>query len=294
MTEKHLVLPEHVTPSEGQLVMIEAESGPYETIFITADEYASIKAAREKNVPLTAELTEEQRIIAQRKEAINLLKLPNEYNINILLTTFEKEIRDSIKRHRTNMLKPLTDAKNVLLRLETENMIEEEGRFDFTGANAIPFETACTHCRGIGEIYKFFRSAVEVDCKFCTTEEHESAGTGHLYIPCRVCKGKKEYVPYKKKTAVPCYKCKDGDGNPTGRERVKCLPCRGTAKFKKLVIDAKIKSTTHCHHCKGCGFHLPDPPPKKAKKATAHVKTPDNPVLSTDLAEQIKQASVQE
>ena len=292
MTDKQ-VATENVTPSKEELVMIEAPEGPCETMLVTADERDAILSARLNGIPVTAEITEEQRIIAQRTEAINLLNLGSSFDIQTLLESFESQIRGSIKKHRTNMLKPLTEAKNLLLRLEVEKMIEETGRFDFTGENAVPFETACINCRGIGEIYKFFRSAVEMDCKFCTTEENESAGVGYRYIPCRVCKGKKEYIPYKKKTPVPCHRCKDENGNPTGKERVKCIPCHGTGKYRKLVIDSKIKSTTHCHHCKGRGFHLPDPPPKKAKKVTPE-RIPDNPVLSTDLAEQIKQANTSE
>jgi DnaJ-class molecular chaperone len=64
----------------------------------------------------------------------------------------------------------------------------------------------------------------------------------------------------------------------------KCRRCRGKGKFRKTVIDSKIKSTTHCKTCKGRGFIVPDDrfPPRKGQ-----AKTPDNPVIKTEDLENI-------
>jgi len=229
-------------------------------------------------------------------EASKLLNLPDAYDVPTMLTAFENEIHASINNKKTRMLKPLTEAKNILLRSQIEQMIEENGRFDLAGM--IPFEEACIHCKGSGELYKFFRKAATVPCKFCTDGKPED--NGYVFITCRACKGTTRYKKQQKGLTinVECTRChKDAEGKPTGQERVKCRACLGKATFRKLVIDSTIKSTTHCRHCKGRGFVLPEPPAKKAKAhktEKSYDATPANPVISADLGAQLKGAEVKE
>ena len=230
-------------------------------------------------------------------EASKLLNLPDAYDVPTMLTAFENEIHASIDNKKTRMLKPLTEAKNILLRAQIEQMIEKDGRFDLVGM--IPYEEACISCKGSGELYKFFRKAATVPCKFCTEGKPEE--NGYVFITCRACKGTKRYKKNQKGLTinVECTRChKDEEGKPTGQERVKCRACLGKAVFRKLVIDSKIKSTTHCRHCKGRGFLLPEPPAKKskaaAKKDDRPAAEPANPVISADLGEKLKQVEVKE
>ena len=229
-------------------------------------------------------------------EASKLLNLPDAYDVPTMLVAFENEIHASINNKKTRMLKPLTEAKNIILRNQVEQMVEETGRFDLTGL--VPFEEGCIPCRGTGELYKFFRKAATVPCKFCT--DGKSEDNGYVFIPCRACKGTKRYKKRQKGLTinVECTRCHpDEEGNPSGLERVKCRACMGKATFRKLVIDSKIKSTTHCRHCKGRGFVLPEPPAKQAKAAkveTPHTATPSNPVISADLGAQLKGVEVKE
>ena len=238
--------------------------------------------------PATAQQVESFVQITTMAEAANLLNLEDDYDVETLLTQFEKEIHASIDNKKTRMLKPLTDAKNILLRHEVEQMVEESGKFSFEGL--IPFETGCRACRGTGELYKFYRQSATEPCNKCED--------GRALIPCRACKGT---TRYKKKQGnlhinVDCTRCaKDSEGNLMGKEYVKCRACRGTGTYRKLVIAPKIKSTTHCRECKGRGFTLPEPPPKAAKiTTTVKAAEPENPVLSADLGTKLKEATVKE
>ena len=251
----------------------------------------------DEDTPATLQDVEKVVAVSTMTEAVTLLKL-GDYDIPTMLSAFENEIHSSIDNKQTRMLKPLTEAKNIIMRHEIEQMIEANGRFDLAGL--IPYEEACISCKGAGELYKFFRKAATVPCKFCTDGKPED--NGYVFITCRACKGTKRYRKTQKdlKINVACTRCyKDPETKePTGQERVKCRACLGKATFRKLVIDSKIKSTTHCRHCKGRGFTLPDPPPKPDRKETDRIvrqaKNPDNPVISADLGAKLKNVEVKE
>lgn len=304
MTEK-LVATEKVTPGT-ELVMIENPNfGFFETILVTADEKRMIDEERAKadekeriklqqllaeaDLPATAEQTEATAIVHTVSAAEDFLALPDEYDVPTFLTAFERKIRQAILDKEFKFLKPYTESKSVILRSITEQMVAEHGKFNFEGL--IPYTEACIHCNGLGEKYKFFRETKDEDCKDCTGPEHKDAGKGYLFIKCRSCGGKKVYT--KGKTPKPCTRCyKDERGKPTGVERVRCRQCRGTSIFTKMVIAPKIKSTTHCHHCKGRGFVLPEP--EKERETPARIVSPANPVITEDLAAKIKSANTDE
>lgn len=237
--------------------------------------------------PATAQQVDAYVQITSIAEAANLLNLEDNYNVLQLLTSFEESIHKAIADKKTRMLKPLTDAKNILLRHEVELQVAKEGKFTFT--DIIPFDTACISCRGTGEIYKFFREPVTESCTKCEN--------GYVLIKCRACQGTTKYG---KKNAnlhvniVECTRCeKDAEGKPTGKEKVKCRDCRGTGKYRKLAIAPKIKSTTHCRDCKGRGFTLPEPE-HKPKSKTPRTEELSNPVISEDIGNKLKSATVTE
>lgn len=249
-------------------------------------------AGEEQEIFATAQDLEELISVGNIDEASKLLNVKSDVNIPTMLTSFEESIHNSIEDKKTRMLKPLTEAKNILLRSKIEHMIKDTGRFDLTGM--IPFKEACISCKGTGEIYKFFRIGETEPCKFCTDGEPED--NGYVFITCRVCKGTKIHEG---KECARCHRDPKTD-LPIGKERVKCRQCRGKAIWRKLVIDSKIKSTTHCRHCKGRGFTLPEPPVKKVKTVTPQtdrrkkIGSLGNPVISAQLGEQLKRANIKE
>jgi hypothetical protein len=197
-------------------------------------------------------------------DAEKILGIKNEppYDIKKLLHEYHIGFEVLMENREFKKLRPLTDAKNIILRHLIENQVEENGRFDMEGV--IPFEDACTSCHGTGELYKFFRRVVTLDCKFCE-------GEGEVTLECRACGGSGRYIREygDLKIDVACKKCdKDPEtGDPLGVVTYKCRRCRGKGTFRKTVIDSKIKSTTHCKVCKGRGFIVPDDrfPPRRGQ-----------------------------
>ena len=246
------------------------------------------EVATKTSDPTEAQFVEEAIRQTSVEEAERLIKPGNEYDITRLLTAFELEFNVRLKNKDTKSLRMLTDAKNVLLRNKIEQMVEKDGRFNLSGL--IPFETACLSCKGTGEIYKFFKQTIPVDCKFCDQDENGKS-TGRKTVRCKSCKGTGKF---KKPNGqeVDCRTCdKDENGKPTGTVTFKCRKCRGTGTFQRLAIDSKIKSTTHCKACKGRGFISEEKTAPKKKPKTLPLK---QPVLSADLGEQIKAALVKE
>jgi DnaJ-class molecular chaperone len=170
-----------------------------------------------------------------------------------------------------------------------------------------PFENSCIHCKGTGEIYKFVKKTVEVNCHIC-------AGKGELKITCPECKGK----PITKEIQCPTCKgsgryirrwpeggginvsCRRCHGKKTIMEEVekcekcngektvvvKCAECRGKGKKRKAVLDHTIKSTTPCPVCEELGFTRNIKPKKLPKPKPRH--EPANPVIPQDLAGAIR------
>lgn len=264
-----------------------------EVDIIVIDDFPPSNANKQKSF-VTAQDLQTEISVHNVDEAAKVLDMDwidgvsTKYKIPVMLSIFEDRIRSSIKNKKTKMLKPLTEAKNILLRSEIEKMIEKDGRFNLVGM--IPFEEACISCKGTGELYKFFRTETSVPCKFCTNGKPEN--DGYIFIQCHVCKGTKVY---EEKECPNCYRDPKTD-LPTGKEQIKCRACRGHAIFHKWPIDSKIKSTTHCRHCKGRGFTLPEPPPRKPKKfnkiksSPKHISSFGTPVISAQLGEQLKKA----
>jgi len=220
-------------------------------------------------LPATAQDVATAKLLVDIEEAEALLGFgkKKDYSVNDLLKSFEVCFQVFEENGETKKILPLTNAKNILMRHQIEQMVAENGRFDVTGM--IPFEKICLSCRGTGELYKFFRRVVPTPCKFCK-------GEGTSIRQCISCKGTGRY---KNKDCRLC--------NGTGKQIIKCRSCHGKGVFNKFAIDAKISSTTPCKKCEGHGFITPKPETKKQ-----HVHTPNNPVITADLGETIKNTVV--
>ena len=168
----------------------------------------------------------------------------------------------------------LVFAKNVVLREIVSSQMEEQRYFEISS----PFDNSCTHCKGTGEIYKFQRKTVMVNCHIC-------AAKGELKLKCPSCSGTGRFKKKWKGGGGINVKCRTCGG--TGKAIVKCSNCRGKGKVKKPVLDHQIKSTTPCKYCGELGFIIP----KKKKPRREHI---ENPVIPADLASQIKLASTEE
>lgn len=194
---------------------------------------------------------------------------------------------------------PFVDAKNRLLRHLVSSQMKSEKYFEIVS----PFEDSCGSCKGAGEIYRFKRKIVEINCHIC-------AGKKKVKVKCPTCKGiekKKVKVEcptcegsgrFKKRWKgggginVSCKTCKGSGGidifckTCKGKKEVisKCSECLGSGKKSKNVPDHRIKSTTPCKRCQQLGF-LEDKPMKKKYQ-------PVNPVLTQNLADKIKETMI--
>ena len=134
-----------------------------------------------------------------------------------------------------------------------------------------PFDNSCMHCKGTGEIYKFNKKPVFVNCHICASKKK-------IKVKCPKCKGNGRFLekwPEGGGLNLKCTACKG-----TGLVYAVCSNCFGKGKIKKIVPDHSIKSTTPCKYCKELGFIVPKPF-KRKKKLTPHIK---NPVISSATA----------
>lgn len=191
-----------------------------------------------------------------------------EINPQIVMTGFEIAWKDNPPDR-----KGLIEAKNLLLQQLVSYQMEKQRYFEIVS----PFENSCISCRGTGEIYKFMRKPVFVNCHIC-------AGKKKVTVDCRYCKGSGRHIrrfPGGGGMNLECIKCEG-----TGKVRVKCAECFGKGKKKKIVPDHHIKSTTPCKHCNELGFILPKPPIQKKKHVTPPI---GNPVISDENAAALSQ-----
>ncbi len=213
--------------------------------------------------PATAQEVTEARLITSVKKAKTILGIESvEFSMPEMLKQFQDSfISKSEKGETKKDLKQVIDSKNLLLRLKVESQIEQYGKFTLE----VPYNTACIHCSGAGERYRFFYKDVEVECKYCDK--------GDLIIHCKACKGTGTYVNPKappNSKGVPCIRCNQPDSKTgeilVGKRKVKCRACLGTGRFKKFVIDSHIKTTTYCKHCQ------PPSSPRSGEREVKHHK----------------------
>lgn len=225
------------------------------------------------------------------EEALDLVGVGSEYEIEPMLRQFQNEFYHLISTKRTKELRKLTDAKTTLLRLKIIEMISKSENNSFDLEGKIPFETTCVDCKGLGEIINFYKGEEEVECESCKGKGHNGQSTGYILKPCLSCNETGYYTKTvgNKTVSVECIKCfRDEEGKATGKRSFKCRACRGTTVFRKKILLPDIRTVTHCKTCKGRGFIQPEYMFSKKRPK----KRPDNPVISEDIAMKIKEASI--
>lgn len=226
-----------------------------------------------------------------------------DFNTESVLSLFEMTHWVLSENEELDKLPTAIEAKNILIRHLVTEQLKVRRYFQIVS----PFENSCIHCRGAGELFKFVKKTVEVNCHIC-------GGKGDLKIPCPTCKGKVKTKQVECPTCqgsgryirrwpeggginVSCRRCK---GKTTIEEEivcercnnektivVKCAECRGKGKKKKFPLDHNIKSTTPCPVCGQLGF-TQNVKPKKIPKPKTKRYEPSNPVIPQDLAGAIR------
>jgi len=190
---------------------------------------------------------------------------PSQQNPTIVLQKFYHLWENDSKLDK----RIIKDAKMIILRHIVSEQMRVQRYFEIIS----PFENSCISCKGTGEIYKFNKKPVFVNCWVC-------AGKKKITVKCRKCNGSGRYIkrwPEGGGLNLKCTAC-----NGKGVIRVKCSNCFGKGKIKKIVPDHTIKSTTPCKHCKELGFIVPKTPKKSKHKK--HSTPAKNPVISQEHA----------
>lgn len=216
---------------------------------------------------LTEEIIKEDQTPIEDYE--KLLGVGGDYIAKDVLESFEKKYLILKPNNELDDFQQYIEAKNVLVRSLVQNQMRNRRYFEISS----PFKNICPVCKSTGEIYKFHRKTVKVNCHIC-------AGNKKVTVKCRACDGTGRFRKRWKTGGginVSCRVC-DGKGEVT----IKCINCRGKGKIRKVVTDHEIKSTTPCRKCKGLGFLPPKP-----------LKVLDNPVISINLGDVIKEQLIQ-
>lgn len=251
---------------------------------------------------MTEQSYTEQVIVQEQPESLaefeKMLGVGTNYTPEHVLRCFQ--VSYSVKKENSELdqIGPFIEAKNNLLRHLVSSQMKAERYFEINS----PFKDSCAGCKGTGEIYKFKRKSVKVNCHIC-------AGKKKVEVECPTCKGiEKKKVKVKCPTCkgsgrfqkrwrggggvnLSCKTCKGSGGinifckTCKGKKKiaVKCSECLGKGKKLKNVPDHRIKSTTPCKPCQQLGF-IEDKPVKPMKKR----HQPANPVLTEHLADKIK------
>ncbi|MCF8019909.1 MAG: hypothetical protein K9L62_10960 [Vallitaleaceae bacterium] len=208
------------------------------------------------------------------EEHEKILGISGNYTPESVLKAFQSSYEVYQENEKLDQIKPVLEAKNKIMQNLISSQMKAQRYFEFES----PFKDSCVACRGTGEIYKFNKKTVKVNCHIC-------AGKKKLKIECPICEGSGRFIKKLKggkEVNVKCRKCKG-----TGRVYVVCIECLGKGKRKKMVLSHVIKSTTPCKKCKQLGFtssHKPIPSKRyKPQKL-------NNPVINQTLADKIKKA----
>ena len=202
----------------------------------------------------------------------------------------DKVVDKPVKKHLSQMNKAelLEEAKIVISARNTimQHLVcEQKRKYRFFTIES-PFENTCNHCKGAGEIYKFIKKTVDVNCHICGKK-------GIIKDDCPTCKGSGRFIKKWKTGGGVNLECKRCKGQK--KIQVKCVNCLGEGTVKKAVLTHTLKSTTSCKKCNQLGY-LPNKltskpkakrPHKKAKRPSSK-KVPFTPIMSQSLADKIK------
>ncbi len=203
-----------------------------------------------------------------------MLGVGTNYTPEHVLKCFEVSYLVKKENDELDQVNPFIEAKNHLLRHLVSSQMKAERYFEINP----PFKDSCPGCSGTGELYKFTRKIVQVNCHIC-------AGKKKIKVKCPSCEGTGRFQERWKGGGGIDVSCKTCRGKK--KVAVKCSECLGTGKKPKNVPDYRIKSTTPCKRCKQLGF-MEDKPTKPIKKRPQ----PANPVLTQNLADKIKETIV--
>ncbi len=171
--------------------------------------------------------------ITSYEQASDLLKITKECTPTEILMAFKnayhKKIDDLI-------VSDLITARNILLQDSVSRQIKEQRYFEIVA----PFENWCIVCKGAGEIYKFVKKTVKVNCHIC-------GGKGEIKTKikgkCQKCKGTGRYIQRWKEGGgidVTCKFCEKGVTTEIKTE--KCDNCLGEGKIEKFVLRVISKT----------------------------------------------------
>ena len=220
------------------------------------------------------QINSEDQTEERRLEFEKVLGVGSDYTPEHVMQCFETNYWVKKENKELDQIESDIEAKNQLLRILVSAQMKAQRYFEITS----PFENSCVACRGTGEIYKFKRKTVKVNCHIC-------AGKKKIKVKCRnrFCVSGRHVRRWKGGGGidVECHTCKG-----KGEVFIKCIECHGQGKKRKIVPDHELKSTTPCKHCGQLGFT--ENKPKKVKKE----RVPNNPVISASLADKIKESIV--
>ena len=215
-------------------------------------------------------------------EAEKILGVGSDYSIKHTLQCFDVAHWTKQENELLEEAKIVISARNTIMQ---HLVCEQKRKYRFFTIES-PFENTCNHCKGAGEIYKFIKKTVDVNCHICGKK-------GIIKDDCPTCKGSGRFNK-KWQTGggvnVECKRCKGQK-----KIQVKCVNCLGEGTVKKAVLTHTLKSTTSCKKCNQLGY-LPNKltskpkakrPHKKAKRPSSK-KVPFTPIMSQSLADKIK------
>jgi hypothetical protein len=198
--------------------------------------------------------------------AEKIIGVGSKYNMQHVLKCFEI-VHWAKKQNREFDLMPTTiEARNAIVR---HLVTEQKKKFRFFEIES-PYENTCPKCKGSGEIFKFFKKSVKVNCHIC-------GGASTITETCPKCKKTPgRFVRRWKEGGGVDLKCKRCDG--TAKVKLSCQECKGKGKIEKPVLSDDLKSTTPCKKCRELGFISKDSPKPKKKKYHSHQRRPFNPI----------------
>ncbi len=270
--------------------------------------------------PNSMELTLDnaQKLVGAR-EATDLILLSKEYSYKIWAAVENQEYTSDYK-------KSLAAAYRRISESICELQIANDGGFkpivDFSSLDDVQVfinpkhpeikilgVNPCSACNGLGERIKFGRKPKKVGCLKCKTVSEYILDNekivvnedivlvdgvdktedikykrllGRVIEDCESCDSKGRYITVDEEFGgsnnLECKTCRGGkyhEGSKKTQILIKCKTCKGNRILSIPVLAANVQSTTLCRPCSGMGFVPPKP-------------SPNNPVLTKDLASKIK------
>ncbi len=184
--------------------------------------------------------------------AERVIGVGQKYNMKYALKCFEVIHWAKKENEELAQIPPVIEAKNVIMR---NLIIEQKKRFRFFEIES-PYEHTCPKCKGAGEIFKFVKKTVKVNCHIC-------GGSAKVEVQCPTCeKTPGRFIKRWKEGGGVNLKCKKCSG--TAKVKVSCQECHGKGKIKKAVLSDELQSTTPCKYCQQLGFLTKIPTKKKS------------------------------